>query len=107
MKPKQLLFTLALFLSVAFIKAQDKYEFMIIEYTTFKYEIGISIDGKEFQKEKADFTSQEKSGYNANPLLLKVKEYQDKGWELMNFNSAINGGTTAEVHFAHLRRKRD
>ncbi|MDP1801013.1 MAG: hypothetical protein Q8L81_06660 [Bacteroidota bacterium] len=105
MKTNHLLFTVALFFSIAFMNAQDKYEFMIIEYSTIKFDLGISIDGKEYKKEKADFSSQEKTGYNANPLLIKVKEYQDKGWEVMSFNSAINGGTTAEVHFAHLRKK--
>ena len=105
MKPKQLLFTLALFLSVAFIKAQDKYEFAIIEFATIRNYISVSIDGKEFTSEKVEYVGQEKSGYNANPILLKVKEYQDKGWEVMSFNSSINGATSDEVHFAHLRKK--
>lgn len=105
MKAKHILFTIALFFSIAFINAQDKYEFMIIEFTTYKNDLSVSIDGKEFIKEKAEYINQEKSGYNANPFLAKVKFYQDKGWEVWNLNSAINGGTTSEVHFAHLRKK--
>ncbi len=105
MKTKHLFFTIALFFSIAFMNAQDKYEFAIIEYNTFHYDLSVSIDGKEYKKEKVDFSNQEKSGFNANPFLNKVKEYQDKGWEVMSFNSSTLGGGSQEVHFAYLRKK--
>lgn len=106
MKTKQIILTIALLFTTLLTIAQDKYEFMIIEFTTYKNIISVSIDGKEYIEEKANYAGQEKTGYNANPFLNKVKEYQDKGWEVINFNSTINGGTTSEVHFAHLRKKK-
>ena len=105
MKTKQFLLTFALVVASLITSAQDKYEFMIIEYSSISFEVLVSIDGLEFKKEKANFSNQDKSGYNANPLLNKVKEYQDQGWEVMSFNSTI-GGTSAEMHFAHLRKKK-
>ncbi len=112
MKIKHILFTIALFFSVIFINAQDKYEFMIIEYSTMDNVVSMSIDGLEFKKEKINWDKHDKSGYNANPLLEKVKEYQDKDWEVMNINTQIGGGYTqggstnnSEIYFAYLRKK--
>lgn len=106
MKAKTILPTIALLISSLFVQAQDKYEFMIIEYTTLGYVISVSIDGKEYIKQKADFANQEKTDRNANPLLQKVKEYQDKDWELMNFNTTFISGSTAEVYYAYMRKKK-
>ena len=106
MKTKKIFLSIAFLMSVFFFKAQDKYEFMIIEYNTVDYDLITSIDGLQFMREKADFTSQQKSGFNANPFLIKVKEYQDKGWEVISFNSGITSSNYKEVHFAHLRKKK-
>jgi len=112
MKTKHILFTIALFFSVTFINAQDKYEFMIIEYSTMDNVVSSSIDGIEFKKEKINWGKHDQSGYNANPLLEKVKEYQDKDWELMSFNTQIGGtsftggsNNSSEIYFAYLRKK--
>jgi hypothetical protein len=115
MKTKTLLFTVALVLSVFFSKAQQiKYQFMVMEYSTMDNEVAISIDGKEFKKEKINKEKHEKSGYNANPLLEKVSEYQDAEWELMSFNTQIGGstfqggsGNNSEIYFAYLRKKKE
>ena len=80
MKSKQIIL-LVLFLTTSFIiSAQEKYEYMIIEYNQLlKKEINISINGEQFIEEEADFQGQEDFRTNATPLLLKVSEYQDKG----------------------------
>jgi hypothetical protein len=80
------------------MNAQDKYEFMIIEYVGTSSEIALSIDGIEFKKEKIE-PIHIKSYSNANPLISKVKEYQAKDWELMNFQ-ILTG-----VYYAFLRKK--
>lgn len=106
MKPKQIILAV-LFTAASFAgKAQEKYEFMIMEYNTSYKMVNISIDGKEFLKDKAG-PNHDKSGFNANPLLEKVSEYQDQNWELMNFNAAMAGqNANEEVYFAYLKRKK-
>lgn len=96
------------FLSVNLsLNAQNKYEFMIIEYNrSLKKEIVVSIDGKEFFQEKANFQGQEESFLNANPMLTKIKEYQDKGWELMNLETILNpNSAVGRTFFAYLKKK--
>ena len=81
-----------IFITAAFIllsicvKAQDKYQFMIIQFNTFGSTIYVSIDGATFTKEHIELAKEERDSYNPNPLLKRVKEYQDKGWEVMSFN---------------------
>lgn len=109
MKTKQLICTLAILISVVISKAQEKYEFMVIEYVGPPIKvISISIDGVQFEALDVVYTRFEKSGYNANPLLAKVKEYQDQDWEVMNFATQIGGGgaNTTEFFFAYLRKRK-
>src|SRR6218665_4176982 len=113
MKTKQF-FIAAAFVSLSLIsKAQEKYQFMIIEYSTLDKEVAISIDGKEFFKEDVDFGGQKKSGYNATPLLKKVSEYQDQDWELMSFDTEIGGpsinnysGNSSYIYFSYISKKK-
>jgi len=86
MKTKRIFLTIAFLLAVVlFTHAQEKYEFMIIEYQNFG--LSMSIDGVDYKFEEPDFTGQKRTSYNTNPLLNKVKEYQEKGWEVMNFET--------------------
>ncbi len=103
MKTKHILFTIALLFSVTFLNAQDKYEFAVIEYVTGNNTISISIDGIDFIKEKHEI-KQGKSIHHANPFLLKIKEYQDQDWEVMNMHAVVFGNTD-ETFFAYLRKK--
>jgi hypothetical protein len=107
MKTKQILFTIAFTMLVLLTQAQDKYQFMVIEYSTNKYKMNISIDGTEFKQEEIDFKGQKKTGFNANPLLNKIKEYQDGGWEVMHFNTVLGqADSEPEYYFAYLRKKK-
>jgi hypothetical protein len=78
MKTKHLFIAMTCVAFSLISKAQDKYQFMIIEYSTLDNDVAISINGKEFLKERGDFEGRKKSGYNATPLLKKVSEYQDQ-----------------------------
>lgn len=90
-----------------FISAQDKYEFMIIEYNhSAKNQIALSIDGKEFITEDATFINQKESVLNSNPLLIKVKEYQDKGWDVINFETLPAANLISKTYLAYLRKKK-
>lgn len=84
------------------VSAQDKYDFIIIEYTSINGIIGSSINGEEFRKERVD-PKFNPSGYNANPLIARVKEWQEKEWEVMSFDVKMIGSN--EVYFAYLRKK--
>lgn len=112
MKTRQFLLTLAFTGLLVLGKAQTKYEFMIIEFTSCDNEVAISIDHKEFKKEPAEYKGKKSSDYNATPLFKYVSEYQDKGWEVMNIDVKIigvvgNSNASNEVFFAFLRRKKD
>lgn len=108
---KTALTTLTLILLNISILAQtpQKYEFMTITYyEVLKYrDIRISIDGKEFLKEEVTLDKSNREFFNTNPLLTKTKEYQDKGWEVISFNSISSGSNERYWHIAYLRRKKD
>ena len=102
MKEKHILLTIALFISVC-ISAQDKYEFMIIEFNSrAKLPIKVSIDGKEFLEENVDYSPLKETYGNNNPLLKKINEYQNKGWECMSFNTCV---APFVIQFAYLKKK--
>lgn len=87
--------------------AQDKNEYMVIEFNyNLKNEIQISIDGKQYLEEKADYSPTEKAAHNINPLFKKVTEYEAKGWELMYFHTIGTQGYVAYVYFAYLKKKK-
>lgn len=110
MKTRKTLFFLLIAVCSFLAKAQEKYEFMVLEYHTEQFHVAVSINGKEFSKDEFD-EKLKKSTFNANPLLLKVDEYQDKGWEVMSFNSQLTyewqEKTNFEVFFAYLRKKKN
>ena len=103
MRTKRFLLTDFLFLLVLCVKAQNKYEFMSIIYDPPGKRICISIDGDTILTETVELSP--KSDYyhmNTNPLLKKVKEQQDKDWELMNFSLA----GVRDQYIAFLRKKK-
>jgi len=85
--------------------AQDKYEFMTINYAASLNEIVIS-DGNTITKEKIQLTKDEKTDSNSNPLLQKTKEYQDKGWEVINFETYSEGQYGWTHYMCYLRKKK-
>lgn len=85
------------------VRAQEKYEFMIIQYRNLQ--LSISIDGVDYKYEEPDFTGQKRTTFNANPLLNKVKEYQEKNWEVINFETVFDN-LGAQATFVYLRKKR-
>jgi hypothetical protein len=108
MKIKITLITLFLFSSIV-ILAQEKYEFCIIEYFPKKKLLSISKNGTEHSDElitySIDSTNNVRCRYNANPLLEKVKLFQEKDWEVMNFNTNLSRRHKKRVYSAYLRRK--
>jgi hypothetical protein len=107
MKAKHLILTAYFFLTALFTSAQEKFDFLIIEYSFWSEKITVSINGNEYIKEKADLTGQDKTDKNSNPLLRKVGEYQNKGWELMNFQALSLGSSgTSTGYIAYMRKKK-
>jgi hypothetical protein len=101
---KKLFLIAVLIISANIAFAQDKYEFMMITYeVSGASTIAVSIDGKEFLSEKVSLPKGSNSGFNVNPLLSKVSEYQDKGWELMSFSSSVSA---YYFHVAYLKKKK-
>lgn len=106
MKIKQFLLTIAFVISAYISEAQSKYEYMIIEYSVFPTEISVSIDGVDIYEEKLKYSKEDKTTLKANPMLVKVKEYEDEDWEVMNFDTVIKENNY-RVYYAYLRKKRE
>jgi len=106
MKTKQTLLTIAFLTFTIFLSAQGKFDYMTIFFHGGSSEVSISINGITFQKEEVKGADPSKSGYNTNGILLKIKEYEDKNWELVNLQLAYPAGTF-ENYFAYLRKKKN
>lgn len=108
MKTKNILLTLALVIFSLTIKAQDKYEFIIIQYSEQASYLTVSASNATLTEERIELPKNEKY-FNGTPFLTKVKEYQDKGWEVMSFNNIANGNggnVNNLVYFGYLRKKK-
>ncbi|MES2680922.1 MAG: hypothetical protein V4635_13605 [Bacteroidota bacterium] len=106
MKTKQVLLTVLFFSSVLMFRAQEKSSYMLIQFIPhLKNEIQISIDGKEYLEEKADYSPREKESFNVNPLFKKVRAYEDKGWEAISFNTVPIGSAGLLSYQVYLKKK--
>jgi hypothetical protein len=101
MKTKHILFTSLFLLLVLLTKAQDKYEFMIIE--SIKDELFVSVSSKEYYRETVTYTTSVKDYRNYNPFLKKIEDYQDKGWDVITITPAGDGLTS---QYAYLKKKK-
>jgi hypothetical protein len=104
MKKVFLIAVLVISANIAF--AQDKYEFMTINYETHKKTLCTSIDGTLLSNEKVDLGKDEAIDFNINPLLKKLKEYQDKGWEVVTF-TPFSYVASYPSYMAFLRKKKN
>lgn len=92
-----------------FTKAQDKYDFVVISYQMNYGDLTVSLNGKDVSQEYIKLPKDVKFQQNANPLLLKVNEYQDANWEVMSFDVTSESAGSASSntrYFAFLRKKR-
>ena len=107
MTARYFFFALVLVVTSLSFKAQSKYEYALIEFNYYlKNEIQISVDGKNYLEEKADFSPVKKTANNANPILKKITEYEERGWELLKLDIQANHGSGYNVYFAFLRKKK-
>jgi hypothetical protein len=95
-----------IFLTGAFTsKAQEKNQYMVIEFNyLLKKEIQISIDGKQYLEEEADYSPAAKGTHNVNPLLKQITKYESDGWELISFETLPAGGVYSYI--AYLKKKK-
>src|SRR4030095_12088443 len=107
MKTKLLILTIFFLGSTLFIKAQEKYEFMIIYYSSQLSQISISIEGKDLIREEVKLPKETRGLDNGLPFLKKVNEYQDQGWEVMSFNNSnpFIGTYASNIYICYLRKK--
>ena len=50
-------------------------------------EVYISIGGKEYKK--INLRKQHQGGFDLNPLINLINQYENEGWELQSFNAGI------------------
>jgi len=110
MKKSILTFFISLLLlcSSVSLMAQDNYELCTIFYQVQNGRgyLSISEAGKKFETIEVKFENKEdKADLNTNTLQKKVKEYSDKGWDVVTFTFTPTPEGT--VHYACLKKKSD
>ena len=106
MKPtiKTLLATLLLFFITTGIMAQEKYEYAVAQYLFgAKYFVTVSINGEKYEETPVEPSSVKGKnfGWDLTPLLKKISELQDQGWEVYSTDRA------EAVFIYHLRKKKN
>lgn len=101
---KKFFFIAVLVVSANIAFAQDKYEFMTIQYESFKPNLIICLNGETVLKEKLDLEKEENFPLNSNPILKKIKEYQDKGWEMLTLTTNF---APYPSYYSVLRKKKN
>jgi hypothetical protein len=88
--------------------AQEKYDFLVISLynAPLSSQINTSLNGEEFTSETIKKDKGSKDMSNLNPLIRKIKEYQDKNWEVMNFNTVQSAGSSIGIMFFVFLRKK-
>ena len=97
------LFASVLFFITLTTKAQDKFDYMSVEYSFLYKQMYVTIDSTFFTEE-VELKKKERKSSNNSPFLKKVKYYEDLGWELVSFDSYIYSGYLVKI--AYLRKKR-
>ncbi len=82
------LFAGVLFFITLTTKAQDKFDYMSVEYSFLYKQMYVTIDSTFFTEE-VELKKKERDSSNNSPFLKKVKYYEDLGWELVSFDSYI------------------
>lgn len=105
MKKKILITLSVLMLYTLTVFGQTKYEYCNITYSPSETKIFVTIDKTEYSSEKVDVPRNEQTYMNCKPLFEKVEEYQERGWELINYSDIafINGF----YKMAYLRRNKE
>jgi hypothetical protein len=85
--------------------AQEKWEYATVSCSWAYQKLSVSIDGKEFYEEKMDLPKPENKEFNSNPLLNKIHELENKGWESVSVTCG-SGTAGNTVYFAYLKRKK-
>lgn len=108
MKTKTIIITaLLLFITVFSAIAQEKYEYAVVQYIYYsKPYITISINGENYEEIEMDKSSFKGKffGWDLNPVLKKVNEMQEKGWETYDHQASMYG-TLAYIFY--LRKKKN
>lgn len=85
------------------VQAQDKYQFAVISYRTYGHEIGISINGKEFQKIVVPKEEIKHPSLDVNAVIEQVNKMTNEGWEVFSTGNPIVGEWICYVFY--LRKK--
>lgn len=107
-KMKALFFGLFFVASIS-LRAQDKYEYIIISYSPYYQNITISMGRQKYDIiDIKDRNSGKFKERNFNAALDEVSKYQELGWELFN-TQATGSGTdinSSPYYFFYMRRKK-
>ena len=85
------------------LQAQDKYQFAVISYRTYGHEIGISINGKEFQKLVVPKEDIKHPSLDVNVVIELVNKMTNEGWEVFSTGNPTVGDWICYVFY--LRKK--
>lgn len=106
MKSKKNLLVFLFLALFSLSNAQDKYEFLVISFYPVDGSLVINMDGKDYLEEKIKWKHDDSETKGVNPLLKKVKEFQDQNWEVMSFNTNSVSQFGKEAFYFYLKRKK-
>jgi hypothetical protein len=93
--------------AVGGVVAQEKYEYAVVQYIYLapRNYITVSINGETYEEIELDKNSSKSRffGWDLNPVLKKVNEMEDKGWERYDQQASFYGVLT---HAFYFRKKR-
>ncbi len=96
---KLTILSLVFFAFTISVHAQDKYQFAIVAMTSPNHTLYVSINGETYQEIKAE-KGELCGSLCYTPLLKKVNEMQDQGWEVFSTDKGVY------EMFYHLRKKK-
>jgi len=82
--------------------AEDRYDYMLIEYDAYSYELNISTTSGTFSTRVVKTLLLDKDK-DRTPLLTEVKTQEANGWETSSFASAAR--SNAQVYTCFMRKK--
>ena len=88
------------FLSFKPTQTSKKYQHMIILAVHADFDdVDVSIDGKEYSH--TSFVKQTKGGWDFNPMINLIHQYEGEGWEMQSTTS------TGVYHYFWLRKEKE
>jgi hypothetical protein len=86
------------------IKAQDRYEFAVIDYFPSRRNLEISINGVEYKRIDVDKNDVKGDG-DVNAALKEISKMNKEGWDVFNTTTVAGQTSGIKSYVFYLRKK--